>query len=495
VTDFGIARSGASQMTEVGSIIGTAQYLSPEQARGAPVDQRSDLYAVGVVLYEMLTGEVPFTGDTPLEIAMKHLSKVPKPPSELRSEVPHDLDLVVLRALAKDPSERYQSAEEMDADLARVSRGLGVTTETANAATAVLRGSGTTDATMVAPKPTVPVAHPPSGRPPSAYYGYDRPPKRRRPVWPWLIAVVLLAAAGVAAFFAYEKIQDQLNANKPIAVPSFVGQRQVLAEQNIRRIHLRPVVKKRAREDTTRGFVFDQSPEPGQHAQKNDPVTIWVSTGKPKVAVPDVRNKSRDDAVATLAAAGLAANPVEIFSSKPAGTVLAQDPQPGEKVLKGTKVRINVSRGLQQVTVPDVVGQPYANARGALLGAGFKVVRQDVQSGQQQGIVVSTSPGPGSQATQGSTVTVNISKGQPSVPVPDVRGQDPGTAKSLLEGAGFSVSTKTQPTSDPSNDGIVVSQSPSAGSKAPHGSTVTIVVGQFTTVPPPSSPPPPPLTP
>src|ERR671937_952002 len=129
VTDFGIARSGASQMTEVGSIIGTAQYLSPEQARGAGVDQTSDLYSVGIVLYEMLTGHVPFTGETPLEIAMKHLSSVPKPPSELRPEVPHDLDMVVLRALAKDPDERYQSAEEMSADLARVSRGLGVTTE------------------------------------------------------------------------------------------------------------------------------------------------------------------------------------------------------------------------------------------------------------------------------------------------------------------------------------------------------------------------------
>src|ERR687888_500799 len=142
VTDFGIARAGASQMTEVGSIIGTAQYLSPEQARGSPVDQTSDLYSVGVVLYEMLTGQVPFTGDTPLEIAMKHLSEVPTPPSELRPEVPHDLDLVVLRALAKDPSERYQNAEEMDTDLAQVAEGLPVAAQTADAATAVLAGSG-----------------------------------------------------------------------------------------------------------------------------------------------------------------------------------------------------------------------------------------------------------------------------------------------------------------------------------------------------------------
>ncbi len=123
VTDFGIARSGASQMTEAGSIVGTAQYLSPEQARGKPVDQRSDLYSLGIVLYEMLTGKVPFTGDAAVEIAMKHLSAVPDPPSKLRPEISHDLDAVVMRALAKDPDQRYSSAEEMDADLARVARG------------------------------------------------------------------------------------------------------------------------------------------------------------------------------------------------------------------------------------------------------------------------------------------------------------------------------------------------------------------------------------
>src|SRR5262249_32949315 len=138
VTDFGIARSGPSQMTEAGSIIGTAQYLSPEQARGAPVDQRSDLYSVGIVLYELLTGAVPFTGTTPLEIAMKHLSEIPRPPSRLRPEIPPDLDRVVVRALAKNPDERYQSAQEMEEDLARVERGLPVSDETAEAATPAL---------------------------------------------------------------------------------------------------------------------------------------------------------------------------------------------------------------------------------------------------------------------------------------------------------------------------------------------------------------------
>src|SRR6187401_1266460 len=146
VTDFGIARAGASQMTEEGAIIGTAQYLSPEQARGAPVDQTSDLYSTGIVLYELLTGTVPFTGETPVEIAMRHLQQTPAPPSTHRPEIPRDLDYVVLRALAKDSAERYHSAEDMDSDLERIARGIGVSAETAEAATTVLNrtdGDGT----------------------------------------------------------------------------------------------------------------------------------------------------------------------------------------------------------------------------------------------------------------------------------------------------------------------------------------------------------------
>src|SRR5205823_436120 len=170
VTDFGIARAGASQMTEEGSIVGTAQYLSPEQARGGNVDQRSDLYSLGIVLYELLTGTVPFTGDTPVEIAMKHLSQVPEPPSARRPDPPHELDLVVMRALAKDPQERYQSAEEMDADLARVARGASVSRITEESATQIMHApaaslSGTA-ATMLAP-PRRGAAIPP---PPPVYY-------------------------------------------------------------------------------------------------------------------------------------------------------------------------------------------------------------------------------------------------------------------------------------------------------------------------------------
>ena len=180
VTDFGIARAeqaGASQMTEAGSIIGTAQYLSPEQARGAPVDQTSDLYSLGIVLYELLTGSVPFTGTTPVEVAMKHLSAVPEAPSAKRPEIPRELDLVVLRALAKDPRDRYQSAEEMDADLERVAGGLAVAPATQEAATTIMRGAALAAAapTTITRAPTaVTTVRPPPGGPPP-FYDYDEP--------------------------------------------------------------------------------------------------------------------------------------------------------------------------------------------------------------------------------------------------------------------------------------------------------------------------------
>ena len=221
VTDFGIARAGASQMTEAGSIIGTAQYLSPEQAKGASVDQTSDLYSVGVVLYELLTGVVPFSGDTPVEIAMKHLSTVPEPPSAKRADVPRDLDMVVMRALAKDPSERYQSAEEMDADLRRDQprrrdlsghRGGGDGDHLAPAAAAV------TEITSRAPRPPVPYA------PPAAYYDYDEPP--RRAIWPWIVALLFVTAALVGGYFLYSQIQDQLSGSKTVAVGNYVGIRE-----------------------------------------------------------------------------------------------------------------------------------------------------------------------------------------------------------------------------------------------------------------------------
>ena len=255
VTDFGIARAGASQMTEAGSIIGTAQYLSPEQAKGASVDQTSDLYSVGVVLYELLTGVVPFSGDTPVEIAMKHLSTVPEPPSAKRADIPRDLDMVVMRALAKDPSERYQSAEEMDADLRRINRGAAISPVTEEAATAIISRPPTdvTAITSHAPRPPAPYA------PPAAYYDYDEPP--RRAIWPWIVALLFVTAALVGGYFLYSQLQDQLSGSKTVAVGNYAGLREIAAVKLITDAGLRanPVRQPNADPQYPETYVFSQT--------------------------------------------------------------------------------------------------------------------------------------------------------------------------------------------------------------------------------------------
>jgi len=480
VTDFGIARSGASQMTEVGSIIGTAQYLSPEQARGAPVDQRSDVYSVGVVLYEMLTGKVPFTGDTPLEIAMKHLSEVPVPPSETREDVPEDLDYIVLRALAKDPEDRYQTAEEMDADLARVQRGLSVSSETADAATAVLAGAGISGApTIIAPRPAAPPTAPPR-TPPAGYYGYEGPPRRSRSIWPWILVAILLAAAGVAAWLAYGKITDELNANKPVSVPYVVGLKQAQAVAKIQDKGLKAKVQPGPSNTFPVGTVTHQSIDGGEKTDKGNTVVLTVSNGRPKTTVPNVVDKSQSDAVAALTAAHLKVSVMHVYSSKTPDTVTAQDPPASSRVFWNTTVHINVSQGQKQIEIPNVVGQSYESARSSLLAAGLQVARSDVDSNQPTGTVIGQSPNAGTRVGAGTTVTLSVSRGSTAqTPVPDVTNNDEPTAKSILTGSGFKVKVTRQPVTDPSEQGIVLVQTPLGGTNAPAGSTVTITVGNY----------------
>jgi eukaryotic-like serine/threonine-protein kinase len=478
VTDFGIARSGASQMTEVGSIVGTAQYLSPEQARGAPVDPRSDLYSLGVVIYEMLTGKVPFTGDTPVEIAMKHLSQVPKPPSEWREEVPHDLDAVVMRALAKDPEQRYGSAEEMDADLARVARGVSVSRETEDAMTQVLAGEGTSSAqTMISrPRAVAPPA-PPVYRSPSPYYEEPQP---GRSIWPWLLALGLIIAGGIGGWFLYTKIQDQINSNKPIAVPDVTLLARPLAVAKIKEQGLVPRVVTASNDTVPKGQVSDENPGGGSKVARGSTVTLTVSTGVAQVKVPNVVGQDVNQAVATLAGLGLNPNIVRVFSTAQTDTVTAQQPHAGDQVPKGESVRINVSRGAKPVQVPDVTGQPFANAKSALQGQGFKVQRVDVQSDQYpKNVVVASDPPAGSSVAKGATVTLSVSKGPATTQVPDVTNQNQADATQILEGAGLTVAVVQEFVTDPSQDGIVISQDPAAGADAQAGEVVTIHVGKL----------------
>ncbi len=482
VTDFGIARAGAaSQMTEAGSIVGTAQYLSPEQAKGTAVDQRSDIYSLGIVLYELLTGRVPFTGDTPVEIAMKHISETPVPPSQLRPDVPRDLDFVVMRALAKDPADRYQSAEEMEADLERVARGVAVARETEESATQIMAAPTTvmgpaTAATSIAP-PRPPIGAPPP-RPP-VYYDYEEP-IRRRPIWPWLLALLFVAAAGIGAYFLYNGISSQISSSKPVPVDNYQGLRQQQAVDKIHGSGLRVKIEHRDSDVKDLGFVVDQSPQPGDRTDKGNFVTIWVGSGPPKTEVPDVVGKSEADAVGALKDAHLNYKALQVPSDKSAGEVLAQDPKPGVKVEQGTVVHFTVSKGPQPVSVPSVVGENADTANSELQAAGFRVGRVDVDSQQPKNTVVAQNPTGGTSAAKGTTVTISVSKGPKTSAVPDVTSQDVQTAGQNLHGSGFNVHVTRQDVADPSQDNIVLSQDPAPGTQAKPGTVVTIVAGHFT---------------
>jgi len=475
VADFGIARAGSSQMTEAGSIIGTAQYLSPEQARGAPVDESSDLYSTGILLFELLTGKVPFTGETPVEIAMKHLSQVPPAPSSVRSEVPHDLDLVVLRALAKEPADRYRSAKEMDRDLELVGRGDAVGPETEEAATMVLRGESTAE-TSVQPRPTGYGGD-------ERYRAYEGQVKTGRAWWPWLVAAAAAIALGIGGWLLYDNIRDQIDANEPVAVNIYTGILEQKAVALIDADGFEHNVRRLPNADVQPGYVYQQDPEPGTKQPRGSIVTILVSSGKPKVTVPSLVGKSRDAAVAELTRLQLEPNVVQVSSSQQANQVTAQNPKPGVVVVAGSSVRINVSSGPKPVAVPSVIGQSYDSAAAQLQSAGFTVGRVDVDSDQPAGQVVDQSPPGNSTASNGSSVTLSVSKGPTTVTVPDVSLQTVAGARATLRAAGFKVSVVRQDTDDESLDGLVMSQDPGGNTQADPKSVVTLTVGQF--VPPP----------
>jgi serine/threonine-protein kinase len=482
VTDFGIARAGTSQMTETGSIVGTAQYLSPEQAKGGEIDPRSDLYSLGVVLYELLTGKTPFDGETPVEIAMKHLSTTPKPPSALRPDVPPELDMVVMRALAKNPDERYQSADEMEGDLERVARGAKVSATTVDTATQVLRrpaaaaaAASATAATMIAPSPAA-AAPPPAVVAEEEEYQEDG----GRPIWPWLVAAGFIIAAIVAGFFVWQ----ELSGKTQVPVNNYVNEPLATAQQQIHAAGLGPPAVNHAPSDRfKKGIVFKQDPSAGTKIDKSGTVTLWVSTGPPKVTVPAVKGEKWTTAQQTLVNAGL--QPVEhIVPGNVQGQVTATDPPAGQSVPKGSKVRVNVMSGPKVAAVPNVVGMTLAQATAALHTAGFNANPSYTDSTAPQNQVLSQNPSPNSSEPEGTTVNLSVSNGPPQVTVPDVVGYTSQQAVSTLEQAGFKV--VQQPVStDASQQNIVQTQNPAGNSQALQGSTVTITVGQHSPGPPP----------
>lgn len=451
VMDFGIARTtGGSALTQTGTIMGTAQYISPEQAQGQAADPRSDLYSLGVVIYEMLTGKVPFDGENPVAIAYKHVREDPLPPSMINPDISPGLEAVVMKALAKNPENRYQSAVEMRSDLERCLEGAPVY------ATPVLsKEESARGATR-------------------AYPAVAGAPRRRSLTWLWIsmIVAVILASVGVGVWAI---VRD----TGGISVPSVVGKTQAQAKATLSEAGLELEVGKTVRDASQPADVIvSQDPSPGSQLQKGGTVKVVVNEGEDLVNVPSVVGLSPSEAEAVLQEADLElGDTTESSSTQVAkGKILSQSPAAGEKTARGGSVSIVVSKGPESANVPNVVGLSQSTATQRLEEAGFQVqVQTQSSSTATEGAVLEQNPAAGQSTPKGSTVTITVAKDPPKVP--NVVGKLQADAENTLVAAGFLVTVINQATTDQSKVGRVMSQDPTANSDAGPGASVKIYVG------------------
>ena len=406
VMDFGIARAlaeSSTTVTQTAAVIGTAQYLSPEQARGEQVDPRSDIYSAGCLLYELLTGSPPFTGDSPVAVAYQHVREDAAPPSQLNPDVSPAIDSIVLKAMAKNPANRYQSAGEMREDIERALSGIPVQ------ATPLL----TDQTTRMAPIADDRVVR--------------RQPRGRR-----TLTYILLTLLVIGLFIGIGVLLRHLLVSKhgvtDVKVPSVVTLSQADAEKQLQDANLKPVVKQAATGKAKKGIVFDQNPPANTLLPPQSSVTITVSTGPADVQVPELTNKTLADAQTALQQAKLKLGTQTPQDSQlPPGTVLSQDPKAGTKATEGSAVNVVVASGTGKV--PDVRGLPADQAQTTLSEAGYspEIVEQPNAS-QQAGTVINTFPGANSNAKVGSTVKVYVATAPPSSPPPSTPPSSGGPA-------------------------------------------------------------------
>jgi len=456
VADFGIARGGEnSDITATGSVMGTAQYLSPEQAQGKPTTPRSDIYSIGVILYEALTGRVPFEGDSAVAVALKQVSEAPRRPSAINPDIPPALDAVVMRALAKDPEARFKDADAFLKALDAAEKAPDTPRAQDTAAYAAVSPEGETD---------IP------GEEEEVYEVYEEERRRRR--WRWLVLALL--ACGVAALAAYA-----LTRPSHVAIPDVIGKTSDQASRTLDSAGFKVAIKA-VPSAAPRDQVVEQDPIPtdrgGGRAEEGSTVTLSVSSGPAIVAVPSVAGLNEADATKRLEKAGFKVNVMQEFSkSVPRGQVIGTSPPAGTQLSTLQTVTLLVSRGANTVLVPNVVGLSDQAALTALSDAGLSGTEVQKDSTEPAGRVLSQSPGAGKRVGRGSQVTIFASTG--AITVPDVTGQPRKTAVTALKKAGFTVAVTEQETTDPNEVGVVISEFPPGGSRGQRGDTVTISVG------------------
>jgi beta-lactam-binding protein with PASTA domain/predicted Ser/Thr protein kinase len=477
VTDFGIARAGASDMTETGSIMGTAQYLSPEQAQGHPVSDVSDLYSVGVILFELLTGYVPFDADSAVSIALKHVSELPPPPSSFDPSVSPELEQIVLWALEKDPARRPADADAFIQALEEA-RDHVLAGEPPGQRTAAFVAPPApfppTDETLTAPPPVVYEEPPPPPRPVLV----PAEPRGRAPWWAWALGLLALAALVVGLLL--------LLAPGTKAVPRVVGLDLRSATAELRAAGFETDVE-RVRSPQPSDEVLAQDPSGGAQADEGATIALTVSGGPGTVAVPSVELLGVRKARAALANAGLNVDRVQEQADDdvPEGRVISSSPSAGTRVERGSPVTLFVSTGPEQVAVPEVVGLAEDEAKRTLAENGLTWEAVDEGSDEADpGTVLRQSPTFGSEIDPGSAVTLVVAREIPQVTVPDVRGQTAEDATRTLLDAGLEPRESTSPVNDPAQDGLVIGQRPAGGTTANEGAPVRIFVGRFVSPPP-----------
>ncbi|WP_055493928.1 Stk1 family PASTA domain-containing Ser/Thr kinase [Streptomyces sp. TP-A0356] len=489
VMDFGIARAmgdAGMTMTQTAAVIGTAQYLSPEQAKGEQVDSRSDLYSTGCLLYELLTVRPPFVGDSPVAVAYQHVREEPQPPSVFDPEITPEMDAIVLRALVKDPDYRYQSADEMRQDIEACLDGQPVAATAAMSSvgyggypddqpTTALRSDAGAGATTMLPPMS----------PDEGGFGYDDRPDRRRQKKS-NTSTILLVVAGVlvlvgAILIGKWMFSGNAAGNDMVAVPNFVGQSKADAQTLATNSELKLIFSGKPCDNQKKDDVCSQNPDPKTEVKKGSTVNLVLSTGAPKVAVPNVINKDVNAATQELESKGFKVDTKQTESSQPAGTVLSQNPDPGKELEKGSTVTLEVAKAAETVAVPDVTGQACDAARqrmqdNNLTGNCTEVPTTDPN---QNGKVIQTSPAAGSQVKKGSTVTIQIGKAQQQAQVPNVVGQTLKNARKILQQNGFNNIQLANGSSQDEN-ALVSGQNPQPNTQAdPNSTTITLSTISF----------------